>query len=39
MAKRRKTIKSIDKGIFKRTAAQTKKINIAPNVSRGGIRL
>lgn len=28
-----------DKKIFKRTAASTKKINVAPKVSRGGIRL
>lgn len=28
-----------DKQIFKRTAASTKKINVAPRVQRGGIRL
>lgn len=28
-----------DRKIFKRTANATRKINIAPNVSRGGIRL
>ena len=28
-----------DKKIFKRTAASTKKINIAPKVMRGGTRL
>jgi len=39
MAKRTKTVKRVDKKIFKRTAAETKRINIAPDVSRGGIRL
>lgn len=29
----------IDKKIFKRTAAATKKINISPKVMRGGTRL
>lgn len=28
-----------DKKVFKETAAKTKKINIAPKVMRGGIRL
>nr|DAU30764.1 MAG TPA: hypothetical protein [Microviridae sp.] len=28
-----------DKQIFKETAAKTKRINIAPKVMRGGIRL
>lgn len=28
-----------DKKVFKRTAASTKKINVAPKVSRGGTRL
>lgn len=31
--------RSKDKKIFKRTATRTKKINVSPNVSRGGIRL
>lgn len=30
---------SKDKKIFKRTANRTKKINLSPNISRGGIRL
>ena len=34
-----KVKKSIDKKVFKRTAASTKKINIAPRVMRGGTRL
>lgn len=28
-----------DKRVFKRTAAKSKKINIAPKIFRGGIRL
>lgn len=28
-----------DKKVFRRTAVKTKKINIAPKVMRGGIRL
>lgn len=28
-----------DAGIFRRTAVKTKKINVAPKVMRGGIRL
>lgn len=36
---RRKTKKKIDRKIFKRTAVKTKKINISPKISRGGIRL
>lgn len=36
----RKRVKpSNDKKIFKRTAASTKKINVAPKVMRGGTRL
>lgn len=31
--------KTKDKHIFKETAAKTKRINIAPKVMRGGIRL
>lgn len=30
---------STDKQVFRRTAVQTKKINIAPKVMRGGTRL
>lgn len=33
------TKKSVDKKIFKRTAATTKKTNITPKVMRGGTRL
>lgn len=33
------TKKRVDKKIFKRTAASTKKINIQPKAMRGGIRL
>ena len=33
------TRKKVDKKIFKRTAAGTKKININPKVMRGGTRL
>lgn len=33
------TRKRIDKKIFRRTAASTKKININPKVMRGGTRL
>lgn len=33
------TRKSVDKRVFKRTAASTKKINISPKVMRGGTRL
>lgn len=36
---RKKVKKSVDKKIFSRTAAATKKINIAPRVMRGGTRL
>lgn len=37
--KRESTKKSVDKEIFKRTAATTKKINIVPKTMRGGTRL
>lgn len=37
--KRRKTRKSIDKKRFRRTALDTKKINISPAIPRGGICL
>lgn len=39
MAHRSKTRKRIDRKIFKRTATATKRVNIAPKVMRGGIRL
>lgn len=37
--KRAKVKKSKDRKIFKHAADKTKKINISPVVSRGGIRL
>lgn len=37
--KRKKTIKKVDKKIFRHTAINTKKININPRIYRGGIRL
>lgn len=37
--KRRKTRKSIDKKRFRRTALDTKKINLSPTIPRGGICL
>lgn len=36
---RRETDKSVDRKVFKRTAAKSKKINIKPVIYRGGIRL
>lgn len=33
------TRKKVDKKIFKRTAASTKKVNVSPKTMRGGIRL
>lgn len=36
---RKKMSNKKSKALFKRTAAKTKKINIAPKVYRGGIRL
>lgn len=33
------TRKSVDKRVFRRTAATTKKVNISPKVMRGGTRL
>lgn len=36
---RRKNPKKLDNKIFRRTAAKSKKINIAPKMFRGGIRL
>lgn len=34
-----KMLKCKDKKVFSRTAAKSKKINIAPKIFRGGIRL
>lgn len=34
-----KMLKRKDKNVFSRTAAKSKKINIAPKIFRGGIRL
>lgn len=39
MASRKKLRKSKDKKVYSRTAEKTKKINIAPKLMRGGIRL
>lgn len=39
MRHRRKTNNRIDNKVFKHTAMSTKKINIMPKVSRGGIQL
>lgn len=39
MRYRRKTKTKADNHIFKHTAMKTKKINISPKVSRGGIQL
>lgn len=36
---RRKMKNKKSKGLFKATAGKTKKVNIAPKVYRGGIRL
>lgn len=36
---RKRLKRKLDRHIFKRTAVRTKKVNIAPVVSRGGIRL
>ena len=36
---RSRTHKNVDQSIFRNTAKKTKKINIEPNISRGGIRL
>lgn len=36
---RRRANPRIDKKIFARTAIKTKKINVAPKISRGGTRL
>lgn len=39
MAYRSRTKKKKDNRIFKHTAMQTKKINVMPKISRGGIQL
>lgn len=39
MSYRSGTNKQKDNKIFKNTATNTKKINVAPKISRGGIRL
>lgn len=39
MKHRKKTSRKVDNKVFKHTAMNTKKINIAPKVSRGGIQL
>lgn len=39
MAKRIKVHKKVDNKVFTNTAKKTKKINIDPGPSRGGIRL
>lgn len=38
-SKNKKLKKSVDKKIFRNTAERTRSINLAPSVSRGGIRL
>lgn len=37
--KRKPMKRKSDKKVFRRTAVKTKKINLAPKVMRGGIRL
>lgn len=37
--KRKKMRSKPDKKVFRRTAVKTKKINVAPKIMRGGIRL
>lgn len=39
MKHRKKTKKKIDNRVFTHTAMKTKKINVSPKVSRGGIQL
>ena len=39
MANRQTVNSKIDQAIFTRTAKKTKKINVKPKISRGGIRL
>lgn len=37
--KRKPMRRKVDKKVFRRTAVKSKKINLAPRVMRGGIRL
>lgn len=37
--KRTRLSRRVDSNVFTRTAKKTKKINIEPNIMRGGIRL
>lgn len=39
MSYRKKTGKKLDGYIFRNTAMKTKKINVRPRISRGGIQL
>lgn len=39
MPKRTPTKRKVDKKVFTETAKKVKKINVAPKVARGGIRL
>lgn len=39
MPKREPTKRKVDKKVFTETAKKVKKINVAPKVARGGIRL
>lgn len=39
MRHRTRTVKSIDRRIFARTARKTKKMNVEPKILRGGIKL
>lgn len=39
MAKRRSMKKGKDKAVYTQTANKVKKVNVAPKLSRGGIRL
>lgn len=36
---RRRMRKPVDRKVFRRTAARSKKVNISPKIYRGGIRL
>lgn len=36
---RKKTKSKVDSQVFTRTARKTKKVNVDPNINRGGIRL
>lgn len=39
MSKRKQMSRGKDKDVFKKTAQATRKINVAPKISRGGIKL